>query len=82
MVVYIHSALADTPIFKRKVKMNVPEDTTVEELIDLYIKKYKLDDKKFKRAGISILVNSSRGGLKQVLKDSDAVKIFKPVSMG
>lgn len=82
MTIHLHMALNKIPPFKRQVRIKVPEDITVEELIELYAQKYKLASIFDRKTGISILVNGSRGSFAQKLKPNDRVKLFRPMIRG
>ena len=82
MVIRIHMALIGVSPFKRQVKIKVPEGATVKEALEIYRQKYRAEDILGSMGGISILVNGSRGGLEQKLKDKDSLKVFKPMIRG
>lgn len=82
MVVRLQVAMAGAPLLKRRVKMRVPDETTVQKLLALYVEKYKVKGLFDSLSGLSVLVNGSRASFKQVLKENDDLKIFRPMIKG
>lgn len=82
MTVHLQAAMPNAPLFRRQVKMKVPEGTTVEEILSLYEEKYRADGLFGRKIGLSVVVNGSRAGLRRELRDQDRVKVFKPMVCG
>lgn len=82
MTIHLQAAMANAPLFRRQVKMKVPEGTTVEDVLSLYEQKYKAGGVFGRKIGLSILINGSRGVLGQELRDQDSVKVFRPMIRG
>lgn len=82
ITVYLHIALPGISPLKRQVKMRVSEGTTVKDALTLYTQKCRAPCAVESTPGISILVNGSRGSIKQELKDHDQLKVFRPMVRG
>lgn len=82
MTIHLQAAMANAPLFRRQVKMKVPERTTVGDVLSLYEEKYRAEGLFGRKMGLSILINGSRGGLGQELRDQDSVKVFRPIFRG
>lgn len=78
MIVYLHVDLPDAAVFRRQVKIKLPDDATVSDALDAYAKKYKADGVFKNSTGTAVVVNGARGSLQRVLRHEDRVRIFKP----
>lgn len=77
MIVHLHVDLPHA-IWRRQVKIKVPDEATVSDVLAAYAQKYKVDGILEKTSGTSVVVNGGRGSLERVLKHKDRVKVFKP----
>lgn len=78
MTVYFHVDLIDASIFRRKVKLMLPDDATVSDALAAYAEKYNANDVFKNSTGMVVVVNGARGSMQQVLRHEDRVRVFKP----
>lgn len=77
MIIWLQVDLAGAAIFRRQVKLKLPNGATVSDALSAYAGKYKAAGI-FENRGTAVVINGSRGSLQQVLKEKDRVRIFKP----
>ncbi len=77
MMVYLQVDLAGAAVFRRQVKLKLPDGATVSDAMSAYSEKYNAAGI-FENRGTAVVVNGTRGSLRQVLREKDRVRIFKP----
>ena len=78
MMVHLQVDLVGAKVFRRQVKMNLPEDATVLDALTAYAQKYNAAGVLENRTGMAVVVNGARGSFQRILREEDRVRIFKP----
>ena len=78
MIIHLHVDLVGASVFRRQVKIELPEGATVLDALSVYAQKYNASGILENRAGTAVVVNGMRGTFQRVLREDDRVRIFKP----
>ena len=78
MIIHLQIDLVGAAVFRRQVKIELPEGATVLDALSAYAQKYNAADILENKAGTAVVVNGARGTFQKVLKEDDRVRVFKP----
>lgn len=78
MIIHLQVDLVNVAVFRRKVKIELPEGATVLDALSAYAQKYNAAGILENKVGTAVVVNGARGTFRQVLGEEDRVRIFKP----
>lgn len=78
MIIHLQVDLVNAAVFRRQVKIELPEGATVSDALSAYAQKYNAAGILENKAGTAVVVNGARGTFQQVLREKDRVRVFKP----
>ena len=82
MKIHLEIALPDTPLFKSKVRLEVPEGATVAEVYALYRQTYQQGAAVAQKSALRASVNNAQIGFDTEVHQGDHIRIFRVLVMG
>ncbi len=78
MRIYLQAALPEAALFRRQVRLELPEGAVVLDALSLYAQKYNAPGILKNQTGTAVVVNGTRGSFQRALQEGDRVRVFKP----
>ena len=78
MIIHLHVDLVGAAVFRRQVKIELPEGATVLDALSAYAQKYNATGILENKAGTAVVINGTRGTFQRILREDDRVRVFKP----
>lgn len=78
MKIDFQAALPEAALFRRQVRLELPEGAVVLDALSLYARKYNAPGILRNTGGIAVVVNGARGSLRQALREGDRLRVFRP----
>lgn len=78
MIIHLHVDLVGATVFRRQVKIELPEGATVLDALSAYAQKYNAAGILENKAGTAVVINGTRGTFQRILREDDRVRVFKP----
>ena len=78
MIIHLHVDLVGAAVFRRQVKIELPEGATVLDALSAYAQKYNAVGILENKAGTAVVINGTRGTFQRILREDDRVRVFKP----
>lgn len=82
MKITIHMKVPNTPILKRKMRLELEDGMTVKDALEAYSKAGGGLGAKGSLRSLYFLVNGARAGASQTLSDRDRLEVLRPMIRG
>ncbi len=82
MQIEINIFYAQVPIDKRNVKLQVPDDSSLKTVLNIYFREYSIEITEQEVQALVFFVNNQSSPPDRILKNNDRVTVLNPVFGG